>query len=159
MKKKILTIILIIAFIALLVLLKFLTNTQTEKMLKGGQNTNQTTKTNEINDIAETSTESVVKEVTSQTFQEEVLNSEKTVLIDFYADWCGPCKALSPIIEEVAKENPNIKVVKVDVDLCQDLATKYNTMSIPTLVVIKNGEEADRVVGLVDKVTILDLVK
>ena len=77
--------------------------------------------------------------VNSQNFEEEVIKSEKPVLIDFYADWCGPCKMLSPIIDEIAEENYEIKVVKVNVDDSQDLAMKYQVMSIPTLVVIKNG--------------------
>ena len=81
------------------------------------------------------------------------------VLVDFYADWCGPCKRLAPIVEDVAKENPNLKVVKIDVDNNPSLAYKYNATSIPTLVVIKNGEEVNRAVGLVSKETILDLVK
>ena len=97
--------------------------------------------------------------VTSQNFEEEVLKSDKTVLVDFYADWCGPCKMLSPIVDEVAKEMSEIKVVKVNVDEAQDLAMNYQVMSIPTLVVIKNGKEAKRSVGLIDKSEIKNLVK
>lgn len=97
--------------------------------------------------------------VTSQNFEEEVLKSDKTVLVDFYADWCGPCKMLSPIVDEVAKEMNEIKVVKVNVDEAQDLAMNYQVMSIPTLVVIKNGKEAKRSVGLIDKSEIKNLVK
>ena len=96
--------------------------------------------------------------VNSQNFVEEVIKSEKPVLIDFYADWCGPCKMLSPIIDEIAEENSEIKVVKVNVDDSQDLAMKYQVMSIPTLVVIKNGEEANRSVGLIDKSQVLNLI-
>ena len=103
--------------------------------------------------------ESLVLKVTETDFEKEVLTSEKTVLIDFYADWCGPCKRLASIIEEVAKENPNLKVIKIDVDKNSSLAYKYNATSIPTLVVIKNGKEVNRAVGLVSKETILDLVK
>ena len=95
----------------------------------------------------------------SQNFEEEVIKSEKIVLVDFYADWCGPCKMLSPIIDEVAEENDDIKVVKVNVDDSQDLAMKYQVMSIPTLVVIKNGSEINRSVGLIDKAQILNLIK
>ena len=95
----------------------------------------------------------------SQNFEEEVIKSEKIVLVDFYADWCGPCKMLSPIIDEVAEENDDIKVVKVNVDDSQDLAMKYQVMSIPTLVVIKNGSEINRLVGLIDKAQILNLIK
>ena len=97
--------------------------------------------------------------VTSQNFEEEVLKSDKTVLVDFYADWCGPCKMLSPIVDEVAKEMSEIKVVKVNVDEAQDLAMNYQVMSIPTLVVIKDGKEAKRSVGLIDKSEIKNLVK
>ena len=97
--------------------------------------------------------------VNTQNFEEEVIKSEKPVLIDFYADWCGPCKMLSPIIDEVAEENTDIKVVKVNVDDAQNLAMKYQVMSIPTLVVIKNGEEVNRSVGLIDKAQVLNLIK
>jgi len=92
-------------------------------------------------------------------FEKEVLNSEKTVLIDFYADWCGPCKMLSPVVEQFASENEEIKVVKINVDDEQDLAIEYGVMSIPTLVVIKNGQEVNRSVGLVSNDDILNLVK
>lgn len=97
--------------------------------------------------------------VNGQNFEEEVTKSEKPVLIDFYADWCGPCKMLSPIIDEIAEENSEIKVVKVNVDDSQDLAMKYQVMSIPTLVVIKNGEEVNRSVGLIDKSQVANLIK
>lgn len=100
-----------------------------------------------------------VLKVTSENFKEEVLNSEKTVLIDFYADWCGPCKMLAPIIEEIAQENQDIKVAKINIDNERDLALDYDVMSIPTLVVIKDGQELDRVVGLADKAEILNLLK
>ena len=100
-----------------------------------------------------------IMKVTSTNFNEEVLNSDKTVLIDFYADWCGPCKMYSPIIESVAEENEDLKVVKVNVDDAQDIAIKYQVMSIPTTVVIKNGEEVNRVVGMVSKSDLLEMVK
>lgn len=100
-----------------------------------------------------------ILKIDSENFEEEVIKSEKTVLIDFFADWCGPCKMLSPIIEKFAKENNETKVVKINVDDSPDLAVKYGVMSIPTLVVIKNGEEVNRSVGLIDKSEILDLVK
>ena len=97
--------------------------------------------------------------VTEKNFEDEVLKSEKTVLIDFYADWCGPCKILSPIVDEVAEENEKIKVVKINIDQEENLAVEYQILSIPTLVVIKNGKEVKRRVGVVDKEEILDLVK
>lgn len=100
-----------------------------------------------------------ILKVNSQNFEEEVLKSEKTVLVDFYADWCGPCKMLSPIVDQVAEENEDIKVVKVNVDDAQDLAMKYQVMSIPTLVVIKEGKEIKRSVGLIDKNQVVNMIK
>ena len=100
-----------------------------------------------------------IMKVTSANFEEEVLNSEKTVLIDFYADWCGPCKAYSPIVESVASENEDIKVVKINVDEAQDVAIKYQVMSIPTTVVIKNGQEVNRAVGMMSKSDLVEMVK
>ena len=100
-----------------------------------------------------------IMKVTSANFEEEVLNSNKTVLIDFYADWCEPCKMFSPIVESVAAESKNIKVVKIDVDNEQDLAIKYQVMSIPTTVIIKNGQEVNRVVGMVSKSHLVEMVK
>lgn len=100
-----------------------------------------------------------MKKITNENFEEEVLKSETTVLIDFYAEWCAPCKMLSPIIEQIAEENNHIKVVKINVDELQELAAKYEVMSIPTLVVIKNGQEVNRSVGFISKSQILELVK
>ena len=100
-----------------------------------------------------------IMKVTSANFEEEVLKCDKTVLIDFYADWCGPCKAYSPIVEVVAKENEDIKVVKIDVDNAQDIAYKYQVMSIPTTVIIKNGQEVNRAVGMMSKSDLIEMVK
>ncbi len=100
-----------------------------------------------------------VLEVMSNQFEEEVLKSEKTVLVDFYADWCGPCKMLSPIIDEIASENSDIKVCRINIDANQDLAIQYEVMSIPTLVVIKNGTEVNRAVGVLPKNEIVDMLK
>ena len=100
-----------------------------------------------------------VLQVTTKNFEEEVLKSEKPVLIDFYADWCGPCKMLSPIIDEIAHETEKIKVVKINIDQNRDLALDYDVMSIPTVVSIKNGKEVDRIVGLADKSEILNLIQ
>lgn len=100
-----------------------------------------------------------ILKVTNSNFENEVLGSEKIVLVDFYADWCGPCKMLSPIIEEIAKENEDIKVVKINVDNEQELAIQYGVMSIPTVVAIKQGEEINRRIGLVDKKELLNMVR
>ncbi len=113
---------------------------------------------NTINESKEEDSMNVLK-VTDNTFEQEVLKSNIPVLIDFYADWCGPCKMLSPTVDEVAAENDDIKVVKINVDESQETAIKYRVMSIPTLVVIKNGNEVNRSVGVIDKEEILNMVK
>lgn len=97
-------------------------------------------------------------DVTSQTFEEEVLKVEGPVIIDFYADWCGPCKMQTPIIEDIAFTNPNIKVVKINVDENQSLAGKYEIMSIPTTMIFKDGEMIKSFVGLTTKQEILDSI-
>lgn len=97
--------------------------------------------------------------ITNKNFKEEILKSDKTVLIDFYADWCVPCQMLSPIVEEVGKEMEEIKLVKINVDELQDISEEYKVTSIPTLIVIKNGQEVNRSVGLVSKSQILELIK
>ena len=90
--------------------------------------------------------------VTSENYESEVLKSDKKVLIDFYADWCGPCKMMSPVIDEIAEEmKETIKVGKINVDENQDLAMEYGVMSIPTIVVLKNGEVQKTFVGVTDK--------
>lgn len=96
--------------------------------------------------------------ITAADFEDEVLNCEKTVVVDFYADWCGPCKVLSPTIEKFANENPDIKVVKINIDEEEKIAEDYNIMYIPTLVFVKNGEEVDRTVGVVGKSEISKIV-
>jgi len=97
--------------------------------------------------------------LTTDNFEEEVLKSEVPVLVDFWATWCGPCQALSPIVEEVAGEVEGVKVGKVDVDDQDKLARKYKIFSIPTLLVFKNGEVAQRSVGVVPKEKILEMLK
>ncbi len=89
--------------------------------------------------------------ITSENFEEEVLKSDKTVVVDFYADWCGPCKMQSPIIDEVAREMENIKVGKLNVDENPEIAVRYHVMSIPTILIIKNGDVTKEFVGLTDK--------
>ena len=97
--------------------------------------------------------------LTIDNFEEEVLKSEVPVLVDFWATWCGPCQALSPIVEEVAGEVEGVKVGKVDVDDQDKLARKYKIFSIPTLLIFKNGEVAERSVGVVPKEKILEMLK
>lgn len=85
----------------------------------------------------------------SQNFEKEVLQSTQTVLVDFYADWCGPCKMMSPVVEKIAEElEGKVKVCKINVDEAQDIAAKYGVMSIPTFIVFKQGEPVKRTVGV-----------
>lgn len=97
--------------------------------------------------------------ITTANFEEEVLKSDKPVLVDFWASWCGPCKMLSPVVEQIADENADIKVGKVNVDEEGELAGKFNIMSIPSLLVFKDGKLANQSVGVVSKDAILDMVK
>ena len=100
-----------------------------------------------------------VIEVTEENFQSEVLQSNKTVLIDFWAQWCGPCRMLSPVVDEIANEQTQIKVCKINVDNEPELATQFGVMSIPTLVVIKDGKVVNQSVGVQPKENILTMVK
>ena len=101
---------------------------------------------------------SVIK-ITGDNFQSEVLDCEKTVLLDFYADWCGPCRLVSPIVDMIAEEHPEYKVGKINVDEQGELAQQFGVMSIPSLFVIKNGEVANQAVGARTKAQILDMLK
>lgn len=100
-----------------------------------------------------------VIELTKDNFEAEVLNSDVPVLVDFWAPWCGPCKMLSPVIEEVAKQAQGFKVGKVNTDEKQELAMKYNIRTIPTLIVFKDGKEFNKSIGVISKDEILNLVK
>jgi thioredoxin 1 len=97
--------------------------------------------------------------VTKDNFESEVMKSEQTVLLDFWASWCGPCRMLSPLVDEIAEENPSIKVGKVNVDEEMELAQQFRVMSIPTLVVVKDGKVAGQAIGVQPKETILDMLK
>lgn len=92
--------------------------------------------------------------VTEQNFEQEVLKSDVPVLVDFWATWCGPCKALAPTIEEIAKEAQGVKVAKLDVDEQSGIAQQYGIMSVPTLLYFKGGKVMDQMVGVQDKATI-----
>ena len=89
--------------------------------------------------------------ITKDNFKSEVLEHKGTVLVDFWADWCGPCRMLSPIIDEVAAENPGIKVGKINVDEQQELSAQFGIMSIPTLLVFKDGKKISESIGLIPK--------
>ena len=102
----------------------------------------------------------MIKVFNEENFENEVLNSDKTTIVDFYADWCGPCKMMSPVIDKIAEENAEtIKVGKVNVDDNQDLAMKYNVMSIPTILIFKNGNIAKTFIGVTGKDEIEDAIK
>jgi len=139
MKEKIIYIVLAILFIAVLIGISLGTGKKAEK-----------TKVEAANSVIP---------VTSANFEQEVLNSDKRVLVDFYADWCGPCKILSPRVAEIANENKDLKVVKINVDQNEDLARKYNILSMPTLLVIEKGKELNRAVGALSKSTVLKFVR
>ena len=93
-----------------------------------------------------------VIKLNSSNFEEEVIKADKTVLVDFYADWCGPCKMMSPIVDKIAEEESDkVKVCKINVDDEPELASRYDVMSIPTLIFFKNGNISDKVIGLTSK--------
>lgn len=98
-----------------------------------------------------------VIQVSQENFENEVLKADRPCLVDFYADWCGPCKMLAPIVLDVANSNNDIKVCKVNIDECPQLAMEYKIMNIPALIVFKNGNIFDRSIGVISKEEILAL--
>lgn len=101
----------------------------------------------------------MITNITKENFEAEVLKSEKPVLVDFWATWCGPCKMTGPVIEEIANEHPEIKVCKINVDEEGELSIKHGVMSIPTLMIFKNGEIAQTAIGYRPKEEIEELLK
>ncbi len=99
-----------------------------------------------------------VMNITKANFQEEVLNSSKPVLVDFWASWCGPCRMVSPIVDEIAEERDDIKVCKINVDEQPELAAAYQVMTIPTLMVIKDGQVVNQSAGAKPKAQILKML-
>lgn len=96
--------------------------------------------------------------ITKNNFQEEVLNSEKPVLLDFWASWCGPCRMVAPVVEEIAAERSDIKVCKINVDEQPELAAQFGVVSIPTLVVMKDGRIVNQAVGARPKAQLLAML-
>ena len=101
----------------------------------------------------------MVVKITNENFENIVMNNEKPVLIDFYATWCGPCQMVSPIVDEIAEENPQFVVGKIDVDEESELAMRFGIVSIPTLVCVKNGKISAKLVGFAEKDKILNMFK
>lgn len=97
--------------------------------------------------------------INKENFQNEVLNSDKPVLLDFYADWCGPCRMVSPLVDEIAEENPQYLVGKINVDSEPELAQAFDVASIPTLIVMKDGKVVNRSVGARPKPQILAMLE
>ena len=143
-KSKITIIVIGIIFILILIGARFIIN-------------NQNDNNGEKQPKAET--ESVVKKINESNFKEKVLENNKKVVVDFYADWCGPCRILSPIVAEVAKEREDVEFVKINVDTSPNLPEEYGIINIPTLLVFENGEVINKVVGAVSKDDIIKLIE
>lgn len=103
--------------------------------------------------------EMAVVKLTTETFDQEVLQAGQTVLVDFYADWCGPCKMMAPVVEELAGEVSDVKVCKINIDEEMSVAQRYGVMSIPTFIAFKNGEVAGKQVGAIPKSRLQELIR
>ncbi len=97
--------------------------------------------------------------VTSDNFDRDVLKSDKPVLVDFWAEWCGPCRMIAPTLDEIAEENQSIRIAKVDVDNQQDLAHRFQVSSIPTFILFKDGQVADRMMGAMPKASFQSFIE
>lgn len=97
--------------------------------------------------------------ITKQNFEDEILNSTKTVLLDFWAKWCGPCRMVSPVLDEISQETPSVKICKVNIDEEPELTTQFDVMSIPTLVVMKEGQIVHKSAGARPKSAILSVIQ
>ena len=100
-----------------------------------------------------------VVKLTGANFEQEVMQADQPVLVDFYADWCGPCKMMAPVVEELAGEEPGVKVCKINIDEEMAIAQRYGVMSIPTFIAFKNGEVAGKQVGAMPKSKLQELVR
>lgn len=136
MKEKIIYTVLAIVFIAVLIGISLGTGKKAEK--------------------TKVEAENAVIPVTSANFEKEVLNSDKRVLVDFYADWCGPCRMMAPIVEEISEEVEGVEFYKVNCDDEQELAAKYEVMTIPTLLILRKGEQLKEFIGVTDKDEIIE---
>lgn len=146
-KKKLIIeiIIFMLVLISITIIYNYIINKNTKKPIQ--QNTLEKVEKEEKQEIMEIQN--------TQQFEKEVINESKMVFVDFYATWCNPCKIMSPIIEEISKEHKEVKFVKIDIDKNEELAIKYNIMSIPTMIIIKNGEVIKTFVGLTNKESII----
>lgn len=162
MKNKVIIILTTVFFITFLVLASNFVNNYNINIdfeEKSGENTKIEFEKEEILKDEEEVKEMSVLKLTSENYEEEVLKNKNTILIDFYADWCAPCKMMSPVVEKIAEEHQNVSVYKVNVDEESELAIKYSVMSIPTFIIIKNGEEVNRISGALAKSELEELLK
>lgn len=93
----------------------------------------------------------MLKIIKEQEFEKEVLQNQKLCIVDFFATWCGPCQMLGPILEKLAEERKDVDIIKINIDECSELTNKYGIDAVPTMIIIKNGQEENRIMGLVDR--------